>query len=375
MASFNLGRIKGDKGDKGEKGDRGERGERGDKGEKGDKGECGTTPVFSVSETITVSCEEDGAVEIDNTEQENPKLTFFLPRGKNGKDGGGDMFAAMYDTEQKKCDVFKYADDLFEKTLRKSGGVMSGEISAYGTAAKKSCVRNISVSDNLPEEGKEGDICILVKKKSSKKLGDCNCGTVVVIPEEENKAEYIVVGKNHLTEGGITLMRRYLPAYKICYDYSARRGYILSDADMFFETVYKNFFPRNIRKNMLFAYVEDYVKRKCFILSYEEMEKAEYFKDHSKAASQSASTTPSDYLTRSVSKSQTVYVVNNGGTYSTYPKGEKCYFRPAIVLSENTEVENIVFEGQAAVCVTDFKEGIFVNENGEWRECTEQWQQ
>ena len=74
MASFNLGRIKGEKGDAGIPGERGTQGER---GAQGAQGVSGFTPVFSVKEIITVEDNESARVEIESSDIKNPLLTFF----------------------------------------------------------------------------------------------------------------------------------------------------------------------------------------------------------------------------------------------------------------------------------------------------------
>ena len=95
MASFNLGRVKGDKGDKGDTGAKGERGEKGEKGDTGARGIDGRTPVFAVGETVTISPEEEAHVELNSDDAENPVLSFYIPRGHDGRDAMGDMLSAV----------------------------------------------------------------------------------------------------------------------------------------------------------------------------------------------------------------------------------------------------------------------------------------
>lgn len=116
MASFNLGRIRGEKGDTGLSGEKGEQGER---GAQGPQGVMGFTPVFSVKETNTIGESEGARVEMDSSNPQNPLLSFFIPKGADGKDALGDMISSIYDSQQKKSDVFEYADSLFEGSMKK----------------------------------------------------------------------------------------------------------------------------------------------------------------------------------------------------------------------------------------------------------------
>lgn len=368
MASFNLGRIKGDKGDSGAKGD------MGPKGEKGDKGENGVTPVFSVKETKTISSSESAYVEITNDDPKNPALSFYIPRGKDGKETLGDMSSAVYDSEGKAQDIFKYADTLLEKSLKKSGGEMLGEISAYKSSLNKSCVRNISVLSSLPESGKDGDICILKKAENLKTIGECTVGTTVLIPEDNQKEEYIIVGKNNIAEGGITLIRKNLPSYQITFDYAMRNRYLLSDADILLETMYKYLFPESLRKKMLYALLENKEKRQCFLASLSDLENMEYFKENGKGAFVTSAIGPVEYLTRTIGSGKTIYTINKSGLSSTLSQNALCYFRPVIVLDSGCTVENIVHNNLPAVSFFEYEEGIFAFKNGAWEECAS-WRQ
>ena len=96
MASFNLGRIKGDKGDKGDPGIKGDKGEKGDRGERGERGSDAPIPVFSVGTTSTLPSSMEAYVEIKTEDSENYVLNFSIPKGKDGNDASGDMNKSVY---------------------------------------------------------------------------------------------------------------------------------------------------------------------------------------------------------------------------------------------------------------------------------------
>ena len=82
MASFNLGRIKGDKGDKGDTGAKGDKGER---GERGEKGSDAPIPVFTIGDTKTLPSSEEAYVELNTEDMLNPVLIFSVMTAWNGK--------------------------------------------------------------------------------------------------------------------------------------------------------------------------------------------------------------------------------------------------------------------------------------------------
>ena len=238
MGSFNLGRIKGDKGDRGETGPKGDTGAKGEKGEKGDNGRDGLTPVFAVGEVITLQNGEEAEVEIDASVPSNPVLSFKIPTGKDGKDALGDMVKSVYDTQGVATDVFDYARSLYEKCMKSEGGNLSGSLVAAETPLEERAVRNISVATELPDSGAEGDILILLKDVSHRKLGECNEGDILVLAENGEKTPYLVVGIDYHGRGNVTLVRKDLSPIRSFYDYSRRGDYIMSDIDIFMETIY-----------------------------------------------------------------------------------------------------------------------------------------
>ena len=224
MASFNLGRIKGDKGDKGDTGPKGERGEKGEKGDTGERGADGRTPVFTIGETMTISPDEEAYAELDTTDIENPVLSFHIPRGHDGRDAMGDMLSAVYDSEGKGEDFYKYADSLFEKSLKKDEGTIE-KLTVGETDGKSAVVRNISMRSSLPETAVEGDICIITEEENSKKLGDCEVGSTMLIEENGEDTEYTIIAKDYHGENSITLMRKNVPPLGIKFSYQNRDTY------------------------------------------------------------------------------------------------------------------------------------------------------
>lgn len=372
MASFNLGRIKGDTGPKGDSGEKGDTGAKGDKGDKGDKGERGTdgyTPVFSVASVETLPSSQNANVEVNTDDIKNPKLSFYIPRGKDGKDGAGDMQKAIYDTEGKNQDFFVFAQQLFEKCIKTDGGNLVGKLTAYEAKPSVRCLRNVIITENFPDDAAEGDLCIRTVPAKSKTLGDCNVGSVLLVTEGTETVEYLVVGKDIPVKDGITLVRRYLPNYQMCYDSLMRSRYLLSSIDVLLENTYRPLFSQKIQEKMMTVMIDTYVKRHCFLLSHTEIGQLEYFVNNGKLASNNSSGSPLTYLTRTTASNQTVYAVNYEGLFTTISQGAMSYFRPAFVLPKETIVENTEYKGQPAVKIPEEKAGIFVFEGGEWKEC------
>ncbi len=364
MASFNLGRIKGDKGDKGDTGAKGQRGEKGEKGDTGANGTDGKTPVFTIGETVTISPDEEAYVELDAEDIENPVLSFYIPRGKNGKDALGDMLSAVYDSEGKGEDFYKYADTLFEKTLKKEGGTLTGNLCANEADGKEAVVRNISMRASLPDSAAEGDICIVTAGTSAKKLGDCSAGDTMIIKEHGEDKAYIIVAKDYHKKGTVTLVRKRLPGLGIRFNYQGKEDYVTSQLDMVSET-FINGFGDEVRKNLISVNLSANCSRHCFALSKDELEKIDYFKEASNRAPMDST---DSYYTRSVVGERAYYVASSGAIELTYQSVAKQY-RPTIVLPSSLTIENTLDGGSPAVKIPDTKNGIYAFLGGEWKEC------
>ncbi|MBQ3022745.1 MAG: hypothetical protein IJD91_05455 [Clostridia bacterium] len=369
MASFNLGRIKGDKGDKGDTGAKGDRGEKGEKGETGASGIDGRTPVFTVGETATIAPDEEAHVELDCSDIENPVLSFYIPRGRDGRDALGDMLATVYDAEGKKEDFYKYADNLFKDTLKITGGILTGSLSATEADGKTAVMRNISMRTSLPEEAVEGDICIITPNENSKKLGDCETGNTMLISENGNETEYIIVAKDYHKPNTVTLVRQRLPNLGVYFDYRGREDYLLSDMDMFLEVGYKEKFSEEIKKNLVTVALTTLLSRQCFLLSKEELENIEYFKTAENRAAYSG-TSKENYFTRSTVDDR-AYLVTSVGSFALTSQKTKKLYRPAIVLPSSLEVENTIKINTdiPAVKMAQTKKGVYAFLGGEWKEC------
>lgn len=372
MASFNLGRIKGEKGDKGDSGAKGDTGAKGDKGDKGDKGENGKdaiTPVFKIGTVETLSSSQNAYAEINNDDIASPILSFYIPKGNDGKDASGDMQSIVYDSQGKKEDIFLYAQKIVGECLKKSGGGLSGMLRAYKSDLSQMCVRNLCISETLPETAGEGDICVVIPKENRKTLKECNDGSIVLLNEDGVQTEYLVAGKDYYGENTVVLVRKKLSPYKTYFSKGMRGIYPLSDIDILLETIYVKLFDESIQKQLLPVKVEGDVKRHCFLMTTSELNLLAYFKDNGKRAEIDTSTATDVYLTRSISNSQYVYVVDASGAFSTGSQAAQFFFRPTIVLSGDTKVENVEYNNTAAVKCVEDKGIMYVYEESKWREC------
>lgn len=369
MASFNLGRIKGDKGDRGDIGPIGETGPKGEKGDKGDRGTDGSTPVFSVDKTETLSSSEEAYVEINTQTPETPVLSFYIPRGKDGKDASGDMQQSVYDKNGRQEDIFEYADSLFAGSLKVSGGNLTGALKASESPLADGYIRNVSVNSSLPENTANGDLCIVIYDEGTKTLKDCALGTVVLLEENGKEIQYLLVGKNYHKTGGITLLRKDLAPYGQCFDLINRGQYPLSEIDIHMETMYKNLYSKRIRDSLLNVHLDGVCYRQCFLLSYKDLTEMEYFSsDQKRIAFRDGNTYEGIYITRSLTDKKVYAVKENGSFTSTYQSASS-YYRPAIVLPEDMVVSNIVYNNTAAVKLPETKSGIYIYLDGEWKEC------
>lgn len=372
MASFNLGRIKGEKGDQGERGAKGDTGAKGDKGEKGEKGDRGTdaiTPVFQVGNVESVDYSQSAHVEINNENPALPVLSFYIPKGKDGKDAAGDMLGSVYDVQGKNEDVFMYAQRLSDECLKKSGGGLSGLLRAYESSPAQMCVRNICLCDVLPETAGEGDVCIVVGQNDSKTLKECTDGSILLLDEGGTETEYILTGKNYYAQNSVTLVRKKLSPYKTFFDKNMRGSYLLSDIDILLESVYSGMFAENVRKNLLPVKIEGEVMRHCFLMTNNEMNAMTYFADNGKKAQINTSTSTDVYMTRQLNNSNMVYSIDASGNLSVLSQGSESYFRPAIVLPDSIEIENIMYKSSVAAKISEKKGGIYVYEDSTWRVC------
>lgn len=367
MASFNLGRIKGDKGDKG---DTGAKGDKGDRGERGEKGSDAQTPVFTIGNTKTLPSSEEAYVELNTDDVLNPVLNFSIPRGHDGKDADGDMKSAVYDSQGINQDIFAYAKNLADACIKKEGGRLSGALDAGENSLNLPCVRNVSIATALPENGANGDICIIMGEENGKKLGECAVGTSFLVTEGESECEYIISGKNFHGENSVTLIRKNLTDMILQLDADNHTTYIMSDTDVFLETMYVNLFPERIKKLLLSVPIENNFLRRCFLLSRSELYSMEYFSsDELRCAAKKNTTTKSMYFTRTLSETNVYYSVSNTGTLSSSKKNGQYPLRPAIVLPYDTVVENTEYESSPAVKLYDASEGVYVFADGKWKEC------
>ncbi len=363
MASFNLGQVKGEKGDKGDTGPKGERGERGEKGETGANGIDGRTPVFTVGETVTLSSDEEAYVELNSEDIENPVLSFFIPRGHDGRDSMGDMLSAVYDTGGKGEDFYKYADSLHEKTLKKDGGILTGSLSACETDGKEPVVRNISMRSSLPDEAVEGDICIICDDKNRKTLGECEIGDILIVKEHNEGSEYIIVAKDYHGAGNITLVKKTIPTLGVKFNHQGNEDYQMSNLDLIMQA-YTGKFQEAIRKNLVCVQLNVNNSRYCFALSKEDLEKIDFFKNPSNLSAGGQG----EYFTRTTSGDK-VYTVSASGEFLSTQQRNYRLYRPTIVLPSSLTVENTLLYKTPAVKVPDVSKGIYTFLGGEWKEC------
>lgn len=370
MASFNLGRIKGDKGDRGDIGPKGDTGLKGDKGDKGDNGRDGMTPVFRVGETATLSSAEEAHVELDCTNAQNPVLSFYIPRGKDGKDATGDMIKAVYDTKGIGTDIYEYAKNLADSCVKISGGTLSGALKAAETVLSEKAVRNISVLSDFPQSGAEGDLCIIVKNENSKRLGECNPGDVMLIKENGKDTPYLIVAADFHGSNSTTLVRKDLYSIKSYYDYSKRGEYPMSDIDVFLEGIYKFALHNEIRSALLPARLSAGVERYCFLLSKADFQNISYFATESnRIANIDGGAIAREYMTQSINGYRKIDSISTSGSFSSVELNEQSLFRPTIVLPADFTVVNTEHNSLPAVKPLEPRCGIYVYLKGEWKEC------
>ncbi len=367
MASFNLGRIKGDKGDRGDTGPKGDTGLKGDKGDKGDNGRDGMTPVFSVGETVTLSSSEEAHVELDCKDAQNPVLSFYIPRGKDGKDALGDMIKEVYDTEGIGTDIYEYARKLADDCVKISGGTLGGALKAADCALSEGAVRNISVLSDLPQSGADGDICIIFRDNNSKKLGECNPGDIMIIKENDEETPYIVVAKDYHTKNSVTLVRKYLYPVQSYYDHSRRGKYFMSDIDVFLETIYRNTLPDRVKNSLMSIETIRNIYRCCFLLDRSDLNNMDYFDSNLVANVKGIGSAV--YITREINSQGKVTCITTTGALSTVTQSSENYFRPAIVLPSDFPVANIDDGDTPTVALHNTRCGIYVCLKGEWKEC------
>ena len=363
MASFKIGCIKGAKG---EKGADGANGERGDVGAKGERGDAGAVPVLEIDTVETVSPGMAATVEIDSSNPENPKLSFRIPKGADGKDAMGDMLTAVYDAEGKKTDVFHFANSLFENALSKNGGNVSGKISVSNSALSDVCVRNISFSYALPEKAAEGDICFVIAEDYNNTIYSNGVGSVLLIPEGDEKSEYIVAAKDFHGEGSVTLIRKHLPEFTVSYNRSITEDYILSDVDKMLESIYAQLFPCYIQRIMKAPVVSRRQKRHCFLPSVKELQEMEYFKNNSMGTT-TESGINREYMTRDLNDRSGVNAINVAGKIVSVTQTTESAIRPMIVIDGKLIVRNCVHE-QNAVTEAVTASGAYYYAEGAWKE-------
>ena len=367
MASFNLGRIKGDKGDKG---DAGPKGDEGDRGERGERGSDARIPVFTIGETRTLPSSEEAYVELNAEDIENPVLNFSIPRGHDGKDADGDMNSAVYDSEGLNQDIFAYARSLVDTCIKKDGGSLYGALNAGENPLELPCVRNVSIASTLPENGANGDICIIIEKQSGKKLGECTTGTTLLVEEGDEEQEYIITGKNFHGTNTVTLLRKNLTDIELPLDINTRMSYAMCDTDVFLETMYTKLFSQRIKKLLLPVTIENGFMRRCFLPSYGELDSMEYFSStEQRRASKKGSAIRSLYFTRSITNNTNGYGVLDTGEFTTFKKSGQYPLRPSIVLPYDTVVENTEYGASPTVKLSNSSGGIYVFSDGEWKEC------
>ena len=367
MASFNLGRIKGDKGDPGDRGPKGDTGLKGEKGDKGDNGRDGMTPVFSIGETATLSSSEEARVELDYEDSQNPVLSFYIPRGKDGKDAMGDMIKRVYDTQGIGTDIYEYARNLVDSCVKISGGTLSGALRAAESAVSEGAVRNISVRSDLPQSGADGDICIILSDANSKKLGECNPGDIMIIKENDADTQYIVTAKDYHADNSVTLVRKYLYPVQSCYKCSTIGKYFMSDIDVFLETIYRNTLPDRIKNSLMSIEIIRNIYRHCFLLDRSDLDNMDYFDSNIVANVKGIGTAV--YITRDINSQGKVTSVTASGTFASVPHDRENYFRPTIVLPADLSVVNIDEGDTPTVSLHTTSCGIYVCLKGEWKEC------
>ena len=369
MASFNLGRVVGSTGAAGEKGDAGAKGDKGDKGDRGEKGADGYTPVFSVGTTQTLSAQSNARVEINSDDPKNPVLNFYIPRGSDGASAAGDMQSAFYDTENRKTDIFRFVEQSLLPYLKKSGGELTGELSAYAINTSSSCVRNICVTSDLPETAKNGDICLCKKTENVLKLSDCETGSTIFVKENGAGAEYILADMDFHITGGVTLIRKYLFPDKTMFDRGSNVSYNMSSVDLLHTCIHEKMFSDFIRKNLLDVTIETNLKRKVFSLSYSEVSSISYLKSNSIVAKIENSNSTGSYWTRTNNTSGSAYAIGENGGKSSYTASSELYTRPVIVLPKTLSVINAQAGSETAYEVSEGESGIYVYNGGQWEEC------
>lgn len=370
MASFNLGRIKGDKGDKGDPGIKGDKGERGDRGERGERGSDAPIPVFSVGTTNTLESSMEAYVEICTEDSENYVLNFSIPKGKDGNDALGDMKKSTYDPRGIGTDIFEYAKALYEECLKNSGGKLTGAVTACESPLESACVRNVYISTKFPENSANGDLCIIRKDENSKTLGECAEGSSVIISENGKDCEYLIIAKNYHSKNSVTLLRKNLLPTPMAFDVKTRLSYIMSDVDIFLETMYINQLPENISDSVIPVEVENNFLRRCFLLSYGELNSIDYFSQAgSKIAAIDNSSSKAGYITRSTPDSRSAYCVTENGIFGTVSQIAESHLRPVIVLTSDMAVSNTEYNSNPAVRAEDNPWGIYLFIDGQWKEC------
>ena len=370
MASFNLGRIRGEKGDRGEMGPKGDTGAKGEKGDKGDNGRDGVTPVFRMGNVKTLKSGKSAYAEIDNTNPAAPVLYLEIPAGRDGKDANADMLKSVYDENGECTDIFKYAQNLFSTCLKYEGGTLSGNLVAAESPLSEKAVRNVSISTKLPSSGAEGEIFILLTEKVSKTLGECREGDQVVIKEGGNDTAYIVVGINYHKSNSVTLLRKDMHYAKCCYDKRFRGEYKMSDIDVFLESMFASLYPQNVRDSLISVERDTDAYRRCFLLSKGEYTDMAYFSDTTnRAANKDGTTTKGIHITATIGASKTTIAVTTNGEFVSVSSATEENFRPAIILPSTFPVVNTQIDSQAAVVPVSAQAGIYVFADGEWKEC------
>lgn len=370
MGSFNLGRIKGDKGDRGETGPKGDTGAKGEKGDKGDNGRDGYTPVFSVGGTATLAPGEKAYVEINTENPESPVLYFRIPAGFDGKDAMGDMLASVYDGEGIREDVYKYARDLFDGCLKITGGTLGGALKVPETSLAEAVARNISVRSDLPENGAEGDLCIIINSSDSKTAGDCNEGDILLIEEKSGEEPYIVVAKNYHKKDSVTLLRQNLIDDKARFNSTKKSYYSMCDADVFLETMFTSLLDEKIRKKLILAEIEQNVYRRCFPLSRSEVSGMNYLSEvENRVAKRKNQTSAEHYITRSINSQGSIVTVSASGDFSTTSYSTETHYRPALVVPSDMQVVNTSYNEAPAVKLHKSECGLYAYIKGEWKEC------
>ncbi len=365
MARFNLGCIKGNKGDAGPKGDKGD---KGDTGERGLSGADGITPVFSINKVETLDSSCDANVEIDASVPAQPRLNFYIPRGADGADAAGDMQAAVYDKTGVKRDIYEYAQELFEGSIKKDGDSMSGKLVAYEGEISERCVRNISFSTELPTNAVNGDLCFVLADVSGKKLSDCEIGSVILLEEGQNNEHYIIVAKDYHRKGSVTLARRYLTKYAYNYDHERRNSYSGSDIDVYLEAIYLGLFSPYIRNNVLSAELDSIITRRCFLPSESELKGMEYFVNNGAKGCRKGQSVGTEYMTRDLTDTNYVVAVNPEGEFTAISQKQNIHIRPMITLSGDMYVENTVYDSEAVSQPIEKMHSLYMYKDGGWKE-------